>query len=702
MRRRGERAARDDTARAVAVLATLRQRLVAQRPVTPEQLTARLADHLTDLLAGPPATPVIPTPEPGSPLTARTAGSGCAPAIPTAAPEVATVDAAGRAEAVEVDWARVSPTIFGSVRHLVPADAARRHQGAHYTSAEIIRRILDPLLLDELRAQLAAAGDDRAALHRLWDRLAAVRLFDPACGCGNFLIIGYQDLRAVEAELIARLGHPGPARVRLSQLYGIEIDACSAGLAHSALAVLGRRYADASRPTIVTGCALELDWAGVLPPGEQVVVAGNPPFHGHKERTAAQGRQLRAAWGGAGVRHLDYATGWFAQALRYFGGTAGRWAFVVTNSVVQGESVPALFRPVFAAGWRIAFAYRTFTWSAPAEGAGPAGVHVVIVGFGRPAPGGAAPRLYERRPGGGFRQVAARHINGYLADGPDVLVQPRRTPLSTQLPVIRAGSTGIDWNQRVVEPAQVAGVRADPVAARYLRRFVGGRELINDRPRWCLWMAGADFDPDDLRRSPVLADRVERVRAYRAAAARPATRRLAGTPHLFGEVRQPTGAYLAMPQTFTAGRSYATAARLAAEVIASVKLFTAPDPDGLLFALFSSAAFLTWQRSVGGRLKSDPSFSASLVWNTLPLPPLTPVMRADSVAAGAAVAAARALCPGVCLARQYAPGRMSAPLLAAHAELDALVDAAFGAAGRCPDEASRQRLLFTRYVDLTG
>jgi hypothetical protein len=645
-------------------------------------LATRLADTLTTL------------------FTVDSSDGGC----DTAAGTGDAFDRAVRA-ARAVDWARVDPAIFGALRQLVRTDGVGRQSGAHYTAEATIRRALDPLVFDELRTQLAASAG-APALHRLWDRLAALRLFDPACGCGNFLLVGYRELRTLERQLTDRLAalgeDPGPSRVRLAQLYGIEIDKCSARLARAALRVLGRQCGgDDSEPVIVTGCALDLDWAALLPPGEQVVIAGNPPFRGHKERTAIQGAGLRAVWRTTGVRHLDYATGWFAKALEYFGPHAGRWAFVCTNSVVQGESVPPVFRPVFAAGWRISFAHRTFAWSPDGaehgEAGAPAAVHVVIVGFSR---GTAAPRLFDyAHPGGAPVEVPVRRLNGYLVDGPDVLVEPRRTPLCPQLPAIRAGSTGIDWNHLTVAAGDRDQVRADPVAARYLRRFVGGRELINDLPRWCLWMAGPDFDPGDLHRSALLRHRVELVRAARTRAARVATRRLADAPHLFGEIRQPTGAYLAMPQTFTQARSHATAARLGAEVIASVKLFTAPDPDGLLFALFSSAMFLTWQRTVGGRLKSDPSFSASIVWNTLPLPPLAPARRAEIAAAGAAVLTARGTGP---LARQYAPGRMSAALRTAHVELDELVDRAFGATGRCVGETERQRLLFARYAELTG
>jgi N-6 DNA Methylase len=597
-----------------------------------------------------------------------------------------------------VDWGAVCPTVLGAVRHAVTATAARRARGEHFTTEENVRKTLDPLILDELREQLAAARD-AAALRQLWDRLAALRFLDPACGAGNFLVVACREVRGIEAEVRRRLGLPhAPTRVPLEHFHGIELDPWSAALARTALLLLDWQLTGVAggsgEPGIVTGDALDLDWSAVVEPGEHVVVAGNPPFRGHKERTAAQGAQLRRAWGTSNVKHLDYVTAWFATVLRYFGPHHGRFAFVATNSVVQGESVPELFGPIRAAGWRLAFAHRTFAWGRKTPTT--AAVHVVILGFAR-TPGPA--RLFDyRSPTGPARERSARHINGYLVDGADVLVRPADRPLAADLPPIRAGSTAIDWNQFTVGPAEVASVRADPVAARYLRRFVGGRELINDLPRWCLWMAGPDFDPADVPRSPVLCARVERVRALRAAARRLTTRGLAARPHLFGEIRQPDGAYLAMPQTFAEARGYATAARLDAEVIASVKLFTAPDPDGLLFALFSSAAFLVWQKTVGGRLRSDPSLSASVVWNTFPLPPLASAQRAALTEAGAAVLSARSA--GVPLARQYAPGAMAADLLAAHAELDALVDKALGASQQCSDGSTRQRLLFARYADL--
>jgi N-6 DNA Methylase len=614
---------------------------------------------------------------------------------------LATRLAAGRLRPGGVDWAVVCPTVLGAVRHAVTATPARRAHGEHFTTEENVRKTLDPLILDELRAQLAAAHDE-AALRRLWDRLAALRFLDPACGAGNFLVVACREVRAIEAEVRRRLGvaHE-PTRVPLEHFHGIELDPWSAALARTALLLLDWQLTGIAggtgEPGIVTGDALDLDWSAVVPPGEHVVVAGNPPFRGHKERTAAQGAQLRRAWGTSNVKHLDYVTAWFATVVRYFGPHRGRFAFVATNSVAQGESVPELFGPIAKAGWRLSFAHRTFAWGAR-KSATTAAVHVVILGFSR-APGPA--RLFDyRSPTGPARERSARHINGYLVDGPDVLVRPADRPLATDLPPIRAGSTAIDWNQFTVGPDDVESVRADPIAARHLRRFVGGRELINDLPRWCLWMAGPDFDPQDVARSPVLRTRVERVRALRAAAQRATTRGLAARPHLFGEIRQPEGAYLAMPQTFAEARSHATAARLDGEVIASVKLFTAPDPDGLLFALFSSAAFLAWQKTVGGRLRSDPSLSASVVWNTFPLPPLAAAQRAALAEAGAAVLSARM--SGVSLARQYTPGAMAAPLCEAHTELDALVDKALGSSGRCRDEPARQQLLFARYADLAA
>lgn len=639
---------------------------------------------------------------------------------------------AGLLEACDFDWSLISPAVFGSMFQVVKGKEARREGGEHYTTEENILKTINPLFLDEYRERLERAWNNKGELTKLHNELGRLRIMDPACGCGNFLIVSYRELRALELEILKRrrdldeadanwgrsqmtLDVTGDIKVTLDHFYGIEIDEWPARIAEVAMLLVDHLMNQAMEeefgvapdrlpvkiaPTIVhgefDGNALLIDWKKVLPPSDDVIIVGNPPFLGHKERTEAQGRELRLAWGTEKIAHLDYVTGWYAKAVAYFGSLNGRWAFVSTNSVVQGESVPLLFGPIFRAGWQIKFAHRTFQWSSEAEGM--ATVQVVIVGFSRRV---TQPKLFDyiKAKGAPF-EVQAERINAYLVDGPNVLVTGRQTPISDDLPEIFAGSTGIDWNHLVVTEAEVDEVRADPIASKYLRRYLGGRELIRGLNRWCLWMADNDFCEDDIHESPILAKRVAAVREKRLAAKRPATRALAQVPHLFGEIRQPTVPYLAMPQTFSEHRLYATADRLPASVVASIKLFWAPDPDGFLFAIFSSAMFITWQKTVGGRLESRPSFSSSIVWNNLPLPPLAARDREQIIEAGEQVLEVRRRNPERTLREHYDPGRMDPDLLAAHQELDELVDSAFGASRRCATELERQELLFARYKEL--
>lgn len=632
-------------------------------------------------------------------------------------------------DACAVDWSTISPAIFGSMFQSVRDAQTRRELGEHYTSEESILKTLNPLFLDELHAEFsrtATLKNQAAGLRRLWSRLGDIRFIDPACGCGNFIIVAYRELRDLELRIMEQLQSIERSsqlafdptlelKVSLDHFYGIEIDEWPAKIAETAMFLIDRqcdlklkdRFGEApqrlpiqTQSTIVVDNALRLDWRQICSPSDNTIVAGNPPFLGHKERSVEQGEDLRLAWRVSSVQHLDYVTAWYAKCAEYFSEHNGQWAFVSTNSVAQGESAPLLFRPLFDAGWVIKFAHRTFVWRSESPGA--AAVHVVIVGFSRPR--ATRYRLFDYPTARSEPQevVAVERINGYLVDGPNVLVGGRTSVLSPNIPSIDAGSTAIDWSYLTVPAADIDAVRADPVAAKYLRRYLGGKELINNLDRWCLWMASDDFDPDDLGRSRILSERVEMVRQKRAAADRVATRRLADVPHLFGEIRQPLVPYLGMPQTFTENRPYATAARLPADVIASMKLFTAPDPDGFLFALFSSSMFITWQKTVGGRLKSDPSFSASIVWNNFPLPKIEIAEKESIIGAGRDVSSARNLAPGKSLAEHYDPRSMSAELVAAHSVLDALVDQAFGAPGKCNSERDRQAVLFDRYAELVG
>lgn len=627
-------------------------------------------------------------------------------------------------EASAFEWTAISPAVFGSLFQAIKSKVARRADGEHYTTETNILKTLQPLFLDDIRADLKKAWNSPKKLRELHATFAAKRYLDPACGCGNFLIVAYREMRKIELELLVRLrqldGGEGDMtldgtwdlKVSLDQFYGIEINWWPAKIAETAMFLVDHQ---ANRemalslgqppdrlPIKITahihhGNALTTDWATVLPPSNETIIFGNPPFVGQKEKAASQKVDLQQVWGRGYDGYLDYVTGWHAKTLDYLRNFRGSWAFVTTNSITQGQPVGPLFRPIFAAGWHIKFAHRTFAWTSEATGA--AAVHCVIVGFTKNK---GPVRLFDyatvkSQP----HEVTAKFVNAYLVDGPDVLIEKRMTPISPDLPEVQSGSKAVDWGFLTFETEDdVQPFRDDPVASKYLRSYLGGEELINNLERWCLWLE--DLDQADLAKSPLLAARVAAVKAKRAASPKVPTQKIAASSHLFGERRQPHGPYLGIPQTFSETRQYATAARLPADTIASIKLFTAPDPDGYLFAVVSSSMFITWQKTVGGRLKSDPSFANTVVWNNLPLPEIDKATRAKIVAAGKGVLAARDRRPGRSLADHYNPMAMDPALVSAHNKLDAVVDRAFGAGKTCTTERERQAVLFARYQELTN
>mgnify|MGYP001164402036 FL=1 len=630
-------------------------------------------------------------------------------------------------DACAVDWSSISPAIFGSMFQSVRDAATRRALGEHYTSEENILKTLNPLFLDELREELAAAlARDTTqkkvnALNKLWDRLGAIRFMDPACGCGNFIIVAYRELRAIELQVMEALydlrdkhqlslDAKSDLKVTLDHFYGIEIDEWPARIAETAMFMMDRqcdlklreRFGQAPErlpihreARIVVGNALTLDWKSVMPLSGEVMVAGNPPFLGHATRSDAQALELRNVWGRDDISRLDYVTGWHAMSLRYLAHRPdSRFAFVSTNSITQGDPVPHLFAPVFDGGWRIRFAHRTFPWQSDATGK--AAVHCVIVGFDRVATRGAT--LYES---GALAELGPRvvdEINGYLVAGPRVFVAKRSAPLAPGLPEATFGNMPRDDGNLIVTQDEYAEAAADPFARKYLRPFLGAEELLHGKQRWCLWLV--DADPLDLERSPLLRHRIAAVQRFRLASSASSTRKMASTPHLFGQrPAQHQQPYLVIPGVSSELRDYYPVRRVDPAVIASNATFTASDPSGLLFSVISSSMFMAWQSAVGGRLKSDLRFSNTIVWNNFPLPSLSDRQRSAVIAAGQAVESTRAAHPQRTLASLYQRGSMPPDLLAAHRELDRAVDEAFGLAEVDATEVGRQGAIFKRYVD---
>lgn len=684
----------------------------------------------------------------------------------------------------ERDWSKVSPAIFGSMFQSVRDAKTRREMGEHYTSEEDVLKTLNPLFLDELRDKLTNAedkSDEPTRLRNLRRELANIRFMDPACGCGNFIIIAYRELRKLELDILVRLRNLGQideseltslvvgkagvsegvrkrARsieplVTIDNFYGLELDPWPASIARTAMFLVERQmdqkmmeefgYAPVRLPLahsahILEGDALteideasgeqvDRDWSKVLPVtaqdvanGVRVYIAGNPPFVGQAKKGDEQDLGMRLAWGDDYAGYLDFATAWFAKAARYLKTlqeqaetpdakvVPGDFAFVSTNSIVQGQPVPSLFGPLFRDGWRLKFAYRSFPWES--EAAGKAAVHCVITGFTR----SEAPEKsrtvrvfdYDWSTRRTVERESVHALNAYLVEGPNVLVKKRSKPLSAQLPLAYFGSKPTDGGNLIVEVEDYPVVAADPVAARYLRPFVGAKELVQGLERWCLWLE--DASEEEIASSPVLSARVEGVVHMRVQSTKKATQELAQTPHLFGEMRQPLDPYVCIPSVVSANRPFFTVKHFSPETITSNLAFTAIDPDGFLFALLSSSMLITWQRTVGGQLKSDLRFSNTVVWNNLPLPEVSEEQRQKIIAAGRKVVAAREAIEEragepVSLADMYASlATMDPALRAAHDELDSAVDVAFGASRRCASDAKRLEILFERYQELTA
>lgn len=619
------------------------------------------------------------------------------------------------------DWSAISPAIFGSLFQSVMKPEARRHLGAHYTSEKNILKALDPLFLDDLRRDLEIAGTSRQKLNAFLTRLASIRVFDPACGCGNFLVLAYREMRRMEREALLRLQPRGVQQVLdvgamrkigVGQFYGVEIEEFPARIAEVAMYLVdhlenvrlgeafGVYYAKLpleDSATIVVGNALCQDWKALLPPQQCSFVVGNPPYVGKKVRDTPQQADLELVFGGApGTAILDYVAAWYEKAAHYIAGTAVRVAFVSTNSITQGQQVPVLWPRLLNRGITIGFAHRTFEWTSEARGA--AHVHVVIIGFSEGDwPGDK--HLYEYVNVRGEPLVTtATQINPYLLDAPVTFVTERRHPLAN-VPRATFGSMPNDGGHLVLDEEEAEALReADPIAARYLREMASARQMLHGDRRWCLWLTNAPAS--DIRSSTELRRRVAQVRAYREASSRQATRRLAQTPHLFGEIRQPTEDYLCVPRHAAESRVIIPMQFLPPTIVASDSTIAIPGADLVLFGLMQSAMFTAWVRTVGGRIKNDLRFSAETVYNTFPFATATDAQRKRIEAGSQAVLDARSMLGHRSLQDLYDPLAMPAPLVVAHRALDAAIDRLYSRR-TLRSSADRLAVLFDRYTEAT-
>lgn len=599
-------------------------------------------------------------------------------------------------------WTSISVSVFGAMFQLVKSKEARRAAGEHYTSETNILKTLGPLFLDDYQARADRLIRNKSSrlkdFDALMDEMAANIYVDPAAGSGNFLNLAYARLREIETALIVekrqRFSTTGGSamtlfieaeqKLSIDQFHGFEIGWWPAKIAetsmflvdHQANQKLAKAIGEAPERLpititahIHTGNALHLDWREALPlPKGKTFIFGNPPFLGHATRTEEQAQDLRDVWDIKSIGRLDYVTGWHKKAIDLYRERSGEFAFVTTNSITQGDQVPRLFGPIFTAGWIIKFAHRTFSWDSQAPGQ--AAVHCVIVGFTKDTT--TKPRLwdYPDVKGEPVEQKVSEGINAYLVDGPKVLVAASRTILSPELYPAFFGNMARS-KDLIVEAEDYDEVMSDPVAAKYVRPFRGSREMLHNLDRWCLWMV--DLDPSDVSKSPILRQRLNAVAEFRGKSTAASTREMANTPHLFGQRSQPETDYLALPKVVSETRKFFTCQRYSSDVICSDLLFHVSDPEGLQFGLASSSMFITWQKTIGGRLESRLRFANTLTWNTFPAPELTDKQRNAIIAGGQKVLDARALHPERSLADHYNPLAMSPELLGAHRALGAWV-----------------------------
>lgn len=629
------------------------------------------------------------------------------------APRIPAFDSAMRGlllDACAFDWSQISPAIFGSLFQSVMDRKERRQQGGHYTTEKNILKVIGPLFLDALKAEFAAlkARKDthrRKLLQDFHRKLGGLIFFDPACGCGNFLIITYRELRALEIEVIRELrpytAASGQAEldaaelsiINVDQFYGIEINEFPARIAETALWMMdhimnnrlslefGQTYVRIplrKSPHIRHADALETDWTGLLPPTRCSYVLGNPPFVGAKYQSAAQRVQVqRIANLGRSKGTLDYVTAWFIKAAEYLQPGAARIGFVSTNSITQGEQVGQLWPLLFERyGLEIAFAHRTFAWGSDARGM--AHVHVVIIGLAKRDQAPAQRRLFDY-PDIRGEPHESQHgaISPYLFDAgqlsnPHLVVNKESQPING-LPPLRYGSQPIDGGHLILGADERDKLlAAEPEAEPFLRPFIGSREFLHQEHRWIL--ALQNVSPATLQRLPSVLSRVRKVRGYRLESNRPETRNLAETPTEFAFTTIPASPFLVVPEVSSERREYVPIGWMEPPVIPSNLVRVIEDATLPLFGLLTSAMHMSWLRHIGGRLESRYRYSIGLVFNTFPMPPAGEDDLAKLAPFAQAVLDARARYPESPLASLYDPDLMPTALRKAHQALDKAVD----------------------------
>lgn len=625
----------------------------------------------------------------------------------------------------DFDWSSISPTIFGAVFESTLNPETRRSGGMHYTSIENIHKVIDPLFLNDLKMELAEIQSvtvETTRKRRLKDyqhKLAGLKFLDPACGSGNFLTETYISLRKLENEALRSLSDQimlgdvtKPIQVSIGQFYGIEINDFAVTVAKTALWIAESQMMKEtedimhmsldflplkSYANIVEGNALRMEWENVVPKQELNYIMGNPPFVGYSLQSKEQkedilsiyvdekGKPYKAAG------KIDYVSGWYFKAAVLMQNTIIRTAFVSTNSITQGEQVAGIWKPLYERfGIHIDFAHRTFRWDS--EASLKAHVHCVIVGFSI-TPNGEKRRLYTTD-----RVTIAENINAYLIDAPNIFIENRNKPLC-EVPLMTTGNRPADGGHLIIENDEYADfIAKEPQAIPYIKKLIGAAEFINNKPRWCLWLVGVT--PAELRRMPLVLERVEACKKDRENAPDAGRRKLAERPTQFRETNNPD-TYIVVPAVSSERRRYVPIGFLDKNTIATNLVITIPNAKIYHFGILTSNVHMAWMRAVCGRLKSDYRYSKDVVYNNFPWPTPTDEQKVKIEETAQAILDARALYPDSSLADLYDETTMPPELRKAHQQNDKAVMRAYGFDIKTTTETSCVAELMRMYQLLT-
>lgn len=620
-----------------------------------------------------------------------------------------------------IDWSMISPAIFGSMFQSVMNPKERRNLGAHYTSETNILKLIKPLFLDELWAEFERVKDNKNKLPEFHKKLSELRFLDPACGCGNFLVITYRELRLLEFEVLKARNKSGQAFLDVSEILwvdvdqfcGIEYEEFPARIAEVAMWLIDHqmnmivssafgqyfvRLPLKKSANIVHADALETDWENVIAKEKLAYIIGNPPFIGSKIMKQYQRDQIVKQFDNAdGCGVLDYVTGWYIKAAKYIQGTSIKVGFVSTNSIVQGEQTSILWGQMLGKyNIKIHFAHRTFKWTNEARGK--AAVYCVIVGFANFDTSNKSIFEYEDIKGEAH-EIKAKNINPYLVDAKDIFVEKKSNPIC-DVPKMSFGNMPLDGgNLLLTDEEKVQLISKEPKAEKFIKPLISAYEFLNGSTRWCLWLV--DAAPNELKQLPEVLKRIELVKKFRLDSVAPSTQKFASTPTLFRDRNQPES-YILVPSTSSENRKYIPMGFFSKDEIANNSCHTVPNGTLYHFGVLMSTIHMAWVKTVCGRLESRFRYSKDIVYNNYPWPesPSDKQVKAVEVAAQK-VLDVRLQFPNSSLADLYDPLTMPPALVKAHNELDKAVDVAYRPQA-FTTEANRMVYLFELYEKYTA